>query len=65
MLDIIFENRVFDYADTILTGEIRDGVLQNAMKTNDRNLVSIFTSVQGSCDAKLESYNEGFAETAK
>ena len=65
MLDIIFEKRVFDYADTILTGEIRDGVLQTAMKTNDRNLVSIFTSVQASCDAKLTTYNEGFAETAK
>ncbi|MBE6611621.1 MAG: extracellular solute-binding protein [Ruminococcaceae bacterium] len=65
MLDIIFENRVFDYADTILTSEVRDGVLQDAMKNNKRDLVSMFAKLRTQCEKKLNTYNEGFAETAE
>ena len=61
MLDLIFENRVFDYADTILCTEIRDGVLKFAFGANNRKMVSVLTKVEGTCTTALDMYNDGFA----
>ncbi|MBE6613221.1 MAG: extracellular solute-binding protein [Ruminococcaceae bacterium] len=65
MLDIIFENRVFDYADTVLCSELRDGVIHTAMKNNNRDMVSVLTGVESKAQAALDVYNEGFVENAK
>lgn len=65
MLEIIFKNRVFDYADTILCSEIRDGVLHKAFKANNRDLVSVLTGVAKKAQAKLDTYNSGFAANDK
>lgn len=62
MLDIVFKNRVFDYADTILCSELRDGVIHYAYRDNKRDMVSVFTKAAKTAQAALDVYNEGFAE---
>jgi hypothetical protein len=60
MLDIIFENHVFDWGDTILCPEIRDGVLLQIIRNDNRNFASELTSVKSTIDEKLKTYNEAF-----
>ena len=62
MLDIVFKNRVFDYADTLLCSELRDGVIHNAYRDNKPDMVSVFTKVANRAQMALDVYNEGFAE---
>lgn len=65
MLDIIFANRVFDYADTLLCSQLRDGVIYQAFQSNNRNMVSVLTGVISQCEDKINTYNNGFIENAK
>ena len=60
MLDIIFENRVFDWGDTILCPEIRDGVLLQIIRNDNRNFASELASVKTTLDEKVKTYNEAF-----
>ena len=60
MLDLAFENRVFDYGDTLLCTEFRDGVMRQAFADNIENIVSTLESVKNKCEAKLDEYNKAF-----
>ncbi len=60
MLDIAFENRVFDYGDTILCEEFRDGVMSQAFAKDNRDIVSTLTKVQNKVEKKLGDLNETF-----
>jgi len=60
MLDIIFNNRVFDWGDTIWCPEIRDGVLQNMFAQNDRDLASKIAALEPTVEAKIKTTVETF-----
>lgn len=60
MLDIAFENRVFDYGDTILCEEFRDGVMRQAFAKDNRDIVSTLTKVQNKVEKKLGTLNDTF-----
>ncbi len=60
MLDLAFENRVFDYGDTLLCTEFRDGVMRPAFADSNENIVSTLESVKNKCEAKLDEYNKAF-----
>ena len=60
MLDIAFENRVFDYGDTILCEEFRDGVMRQAFAKDNRDIVSTLTKVQNKVEKKLGTLNDAF-----
>ena len=60
MLDIAFENRVFDYGDTILCEEFRDGVMRQAFAKDNRDIVSTLTKVQNKVEKKLGTLNDSF-----
>lgn len=60
MLDIAFENRVFDYGDTILCEEFRDGVMRQAFADDNRDIVSTLTKVQNKVEKKLGTLNDAF-----
>lgn len=62
MLDIIFENRVFDWGDTILCPELRDGVLLQIVRNDNRNFASELASVKTTLDEKVKTYNEAFSD---
>lgn len=64
MLDLAFENRVFDYGDTILCTELRDGVLRGAFASDNRNAASLLASVESTINAKLKTLNDAFQELA-
>ena len=57
MLEIIFANRVFDYGDTILATELRDGIIRQKFEKDDRNIVSNLTGVEGKVLKKLDTLN--------
>lgn len=50
MLDIIFNNRIFDLGDTIWCDTLRDGVFETMFMNNDRNLSSQLAAV----DSKIK-----------
>ena len=60
MLDIAFENRVFDYGDTIFCEEFRDGVMRQAFAKDNRDIVSTLTKVQNKVEKKLGTLNDAF-----
>ena len=60
MLDIAFDNRVFDYGDTILCEEFRDGVMRQAFAKDNRDIVSTLTKVQNKVEKKLGTLNDAF-----
>ncbi len=60
MLDIAFENRVFDYGDTILCEEFRDGVMRQAFAKDNRDIVSTLTKFQNKVEKKLGTLNDAF-----
>lgn len=60
MLDIAFESRVFDYGDTILCEEFRDGVMRQAFAKDNRDIVSTLTKVQNKVEKKLGTLNDAF-----
>jgi len=52
MIDLIFDNRVFDWGDTIYCDQIRDGVIHNMMQNNDRDLASKVATMQKVVDSR-------------
>ena len=62
MLDIVFANRVFDYGDTLLCGEFRDGVVRQAFAKDNRNVVSLLTSAEKQVNAKIDQLNSAFSD---
>ena len=60
MLDIAFENRVFDYGDTIFCEVFRDGVMRQAFAKDNRDIVSTLTKVQNKVEKKLGTLNDAF-----
>jgi len=62
MLDIAFANRVFDFGDTVICEELRDGVLLDAMAENNRNVASLLATAESAVSAKIATFNEAFSE---
>lgn len=60
MLDIIYSNRVFDFGDTILCSEIRDGKIKTNMENNVRDLASTLASIRNTVQKRLDTINQGF-----
>lgn len=65
MLDIIFENRIFDLGDTIWCDDLRDGVFRDMFSKNDRNIASKFASMQTKMDGKIAKSLDAFASVGK
>lgn len=62
MLDIVFANRVFDYGDTLLCGEFRDGVVRDAFAKGNQNAVSLLTSAEKQVNRKIDQLNSAFSD---
>ncbi len=62
MLDIIFDNRVFDLGDTIWCDTLRDGVFETMFMSNDRNLASKLESVIPVLESKIAESVEAFSD---
>ncbi len=62
MLDIIYGSRVFDFGDTILCSEIRDGKFLANMKVDNRDLASTLAGMKNTIQARLDLINEGFGK---
>ena len=62
MLDIIYGHRVFDFGDTILCSEIRDGELRRHVAANNRDLASMLATIGARVQSKLDTLNKGFAK---
>lgn len=60
MLDIIFNNRVYDLGDTIWNGYVRDGVFAGMFNNNDRDLTSKLVSMEASVTAQINTAIELF-----
>ncbi|MBE6560989.1 MAG: hypothetical protein E7662_07670 [Ruminococcaceae bacterium] len=60
MLDIIYGHRVFDFGDTILCSEIRDGQLRRYVAANNRDLASMLATIGSRVQNKLDTLNNGF-----
>jgi len=59
MLDIVFENRVFDLSDTIWCPEIRDGFIMSMFNANNRNLTSIMKKSTNSVQKAIDRVVKG------
>ena len=60
MLDIIFQNRVFDLGDTVWCDVLRDGVFESMLMNEDRALASKLESVTNVLNGKIEASIEAF-----
>ena len=60
MLDVIFQNRVFDLGDTIWCDQIRDGVFKPMFTDDDRALSSKFASMQNVMEERISQAVEAF-----
>ncbi len=65
MLDIIYGGRVFDFGDTILCSEIRDGKFLANMKVGNSDLASTLATMDNAIQKRLDLINEGFGKEAK
>ena len=61
MLDLIFSNLVFDYADTLLGTDFRDGIMNQCFHTNNQNLTSILKKGVNTYNKTLDTFNNAFA----
>lgn len=61
MLDLIFSNLVFDYADTLLGTDFRDGIMNQCFHTNNQNLTSILKKGVNAYNKTLDTFNNAFA----
>lgn len=59
MLDIIFQNRVYDLGDTFWVTLLRDGIFRKMMTNGDRNLASAIQSVKSQVEASIAETIEG------
>ncbi len=62
MLDIIYNNRVFDFGDTIFCSEIRDGKLRFMLVEKNYDLTSALASIAPKVNQKMDTLNEGFGK---
>jgi len=53
MLDLIFDSRVLDWGDTIFCVEVRDGMLRDMFRLNDRDLASKTASMEELVNARI------------
>jgi len=60
MLDLIFETRVFDWGDTIWCNHIRDGIFDDMMKANDRDLASKTAALEALVENQIKTTVEMF-----
>ena len=60
MLDIIYNNRVFDLGDAWYYVELRDGIFAPMFQKDDRNLSSNMAKVKDKLDSKLADITEAF-----
>ena len=65
MLDLIFNNRVFDLGDTIWGDELRDGLFRIMYQDNNRNIVSQVEGISGSLSQTILTTADAFVEAAK
>ena len=54
MLDLIFETRVIDLGDTVYVDLIRDKVIKDMFKKDNRDLSSKIASMETSVNAEIE-----------
>ena len=55
MLDIIYDNRVFDWGDAIWFGILRDKVFGTMFKENDRDLASKLAALEETVNAQIKT----------
>lgn len=62
MLDLIYENRIYDLGDTLFCGNIRDGNFQGMMKNNVTSLQSRLKALTKISESVINNYVEAFEE---
>lgn len=62
MLDIIFENRIFDWGDTVWTSLLRDGIFPKIFIVGSDTVVSRLEAAKPSVDAAIEKLVQAFLE---
>lgn len=60
MLELIYAHRVFDFGDTVLCSEIRDGKMRELMAENNRDFSSMLTSISPIVKKRMNTLNKGF-----
>ena len=60
IIDLIFENRVFDFADNLWVGELRDGPLNSMFAAKNSNIVSMTESMENIINTKRDKMVEAF-----
>ena len=61
MLDIIFNNRVYDLGDTVWGDKLRDGVFKEMFTNNDRAISSKFESMRAIMEKTISDAVKGFS----
>ena len=61
VLDLVFANLVFDYGDTLLGGDFRDGLMNRCFQQNQRNIVSLLKKSTQPYQKTLDTFNTAFA----
>ncbi len=62
MLELIYSVRVFDFGDTILCSQIRDGKLRTYFAANNPDLTSMLAEISGTVKTQIDKLNEGFGK---
>jgi len=57
MIEIIMDNRIFDYGDTILCSWLRDGIFRDAFENNNRDIMSSLASAEATVVERLNLLN--------
>lgn len=60
MLDIIYGNRIYDLADTLFCGTIRDGIFAKKFKAADMDLQSTIASMTKTVETTIADYVDAF-----
>lgn len=61
MLDLVFAGVVFDYGDTLLGGDFRDGLMNQCFQKNQSDIVSLLTKSSATYQKTLDTFNRAFA----
>ena len=61
IMDLIFENRIFDLADTVWCDSIRDTFVRTLFGSNNRNFVSTFKKSTNTVQKTIDKAMDGFA----
>nr|MBQ4319166.1 extracellular solute-binding protein [Clostridia bacterium] len=57
MLDLVFDNRIFDYGDTLFMADMRDGPFEEKYAAGDREIVSTLASIESKLSAQIKTIN--------